>query len=208
MKISSLPPAALAHRPTAIETTTPAPAEKGAAKGGRPADAAAMPSPKPTSLLAPETQAEIVEAASDTAETATPSHGKSAQSPAHRARALLAGAYSDLAGLPFGKLVSALAKGGSLDALRTTSEPAPAEGSEPAPTEGDVADTTAPTEPGESADVPATDSSSEGTTDPAASDTIAAETPPAVDPMPVEDPLAELLDEMDEGGNGEPVLPA
>lgn len=71
--------------------------------------------PQDEVLLSDEAQAFLDESADGGGEDSF-GPGKSGQSPAHRAKAALA-AYPELADLPFGKLVSTLAKGGAVESL-------------------------------------------------------------------------------------------
>ena len=122
-------------------------------------------------------------------------HGKSANSPAHRARALIA-ERPDLASMPFGKVVSGL--------IHNTLPDAPA--SDVTDT-GAIGDTPAVIGDAEPPAVPVTDDPvpGAGTVDAGAPPTTTVEEPPAVPTADVVPPAD--VSTVDGGGAGEPIAP-
>lgn len=124
-------------------------------------------------------------------------HGNAANSPAHRARALIA-ERPELADMPFGKVVSGLIHN-TLPAAATSdaTETAPTDGAPPA-----VTDTEPPTDPATEGTAPGAESPDAGTPPP----TTGGE-PPAIpaagDAVPPADAAA-----VDQGGAGELIAPA
>lgn len=80
--------------------------------------------PAVTVTLSPEAQAALGQTPTTVEEPTGP--GKSGSSPAHRARAAIAD-FAELADMPFGKIVSMLAKGLGFDSLLTPPDPKPTE---------------------------------------------------------------------------------